>query len=122
MPKLFSLTVEDYPGLRKDAWYRLRVISVKKNRVPAGLQVELEHIDESQAGRKHVITFPLPLRPGGPTAEFLRACGFDLAVGTEVQPQEAVGKTVLATFGETNDGPWEVTAWNSTPEGKNHDA
>ncbi len=122
MPRPLSIPIEDHKNLRKRSWYPLRVASFKKNRTPPGLQVVLEHVDESQAGRKHVIVFPLPLRPAGPIAEFLQACGFDLVVGTKVETQEAVGTVVLATFAKTNDGHWEVTEWKRAPKGRNHDA
>lgn len=102
MPRRWLITVKDCPQLTFLHWYVVRVRRV----APAGsaaMCVTLEHLAEDQAGRTHSVSLPLPVRPEGLTAEFLRTAGVEVAVGTKIDPTAAVGQMLSVRFQPDGD-------------------
>jgi len=97
-----TLKIEDWPAL-PIAFYLMKVLGISKSKSPLGLLVELEHLDKSQAGRRHTILLPLPCRPDGLTARFLIAAGLDISIGT-VAPGDAVGQVLRFRLEPAPDG------------------
>ena len=110
MSRPWVLRVADWPALQAAVLYLLRVVSVDKSTVPSAVRVELEFVEEEQAGRTYVALLPLPLRSAGLTADFFRAAGVDtITAGGTVMPKVVVGKVVRAGFGHTDeDGEWQI--------------
>ena len=102
MPQKWTLKIEGWPALPV-AFYLMKVLGISKSKSPAGLQVELEHLDKSQAGRRHTVSLPLPCRPEGLTAAFLKAAGLDVSIGT-VTPADAVGAILKIRLEPAPDG------------------
>jgi len=98
-----TLKIEDWPAL-PIAFYLMKVLGISKSKSPAGLLVELEHLDKSQAGRRHTILLPLPCRPDGLTARFLIAAGLDVSIDSVVTPADAVGATLRVRLEPAPDG------------------
>jgi len=93
--KTNTITVVDWPKLRKDRRYAARIKSVKSQRSSNCLRVTLENLDPSQQGRAHSLSLPLPLRPGTKTCAFLAACDIDATkVGTTIDLDQLVGRVV----------------------------
>ena len=106
-----TLKIEDWPAL-PIAFYLMKVLGISKSKSPAGLLVELEHLDKSQAGRRHTILLPLPCRPDGLTARFLIAAGLDVTIGSTVTPTDAVGATLRVRLEPEPDGKgYQATAF-----------
>jgi hypothetical protein len=117
VPRKWLETVRPWPALDSCASYPLRVTRVEKCADPPALRVELEFTLAEQAGRRHSVLLPLPIRPAGLTCDFLRACGLDAAPGKTVAPRDALGKAVLARFAPSQDaGPWQVVGFSAAPE------
>jgi len=102
MPRKWSFKIEDWPALAA-AFYLMKVLGVSKSKSPAGLLVEPEQLDKSQAGRRHTVSLPLPCRPEGLTAAFFRAAGLDVSIGT-VTPADAIGTILKARMEPAPDG------------------
>lgn len=104
MRKPKPLAVVDFPELRFDRDYRALIAQLRVQSRSQMLRVMLQLLDAEQDGRRQEITLTLPIRPTGPTADFFRACGFDVAVQTEIIPQEVVGRQVRVRFGSQGNG------------------
>lgn len=98
MPRAWEILVEPYPEMDADRDYLVSVLSIKKSKGPRGISVVLEHVDGEQAGRKHSMVLPLPIRPDGIAGDFFRACGMDVAVGGRLTPRDAIGVAVNSRF------------------------
>lgn len=115
MPRKWLVPVKPWPTLPQHITHPMQVLDIRKAR--KGMLVALEHLGNEQAGRRHEIVLPLDIYPDNLTARFLRAAGLDLAVGGRVCPTEAVGKTVLVTFGPTEaDRDPQPTAFHPIKE------
>ena len=119
MPRPWTLKIEDFPPLRRDRQYRLRVVTVEKAGAPAGIRATLEHLDQDQAGRRHVLDFRLPIRPAGLAAQFFRACGLYISVGATVAPVKALGQVIRVRLAPTADG--ELKPVSFEPDQENPD-
>ena len=102
MPRKWTLQIEGWPALAA-AFYLMKVLGISKSKSPAGLLVEPEQLDKSQAGRRHTVSLPLPCRPEGLTAAFFRAAGLDVSIGT-VTPADAVGAILKIRLEPAPDG------------------
>ena len=118
MPRPLELVVEPYPVLSPGKPYRMRVISLRKER--SALRAAIEHIAEEQAGRELQVDLPLPVRPGNPTARVLAALGFDTRIGATLRPAEAVCRELLVEFSSSSEGEEpQPVAFHPIPE-KHH--
>jgi hypothetical protein len=102
MPRAFQIVIEPWPPYR-DEFYHCRVNDIKKSKSPPGLQVTIEQLHPDYRGRQHQFVLPLPCRPDGFSAGFLKACGYSTVVGTEITPKECIGREVLVRFRTTRD-------------------
>lgn len=103
MPRRVMLLVVDFPAYRTGTVYSTRIQAVRQNRQSGCLCVELVHLASEQAGRHIEVPLSLPVRPQGPTSDFLRACGIDVQIGVEIDPQQLVGRTVGVRFNGSNE-------------------
>jgi len=111
MPRKWTLRVEDWPALAV-AFYPMKVLSVSKSKSPAGLLIELEHLDKKHAGRRQSIVLPLPCRPGSLAAAFFSAARLDVRVCNTVTPADAVGATLKVRLEPSPDGQgYQATAF-----------
>jgi hypothetical protein len=94
MPRKWTLRIEDGPALSAATFYPMKVLGAARNKLPPGQLIEFEHLDKSQAGRRHSILLPLPCRADGLTASFFGSVGLNVRLGQTVSPQDAVGATV----------------------------
>jgi hypothetical protein len=106
MPRKWVATVEDFPPLQPNRWYRVRVSAVEKERTHNAIAVDLEHLEPDQQGRTTSVQLPLPIRPAGAAAELFGAALGDQSVlaGGQIAPKDAVGAVVRASFVQTPDG------------------
>ena len=104
MPRRWSIEVRPWPKLRVGKRYPMQVLAVRRSSRPSGILVDLEHLCKQQAGRCHEVLLPLDVYPGNLTARFLKAAGLTIAIGENVCPSDAVGTTILITFGPSRDG------------------
>jgi len=112
-PKEWIETVEDFPTVKAEHPYRVRVVTVEKSHAPPGFSVTIEHLDAEQLGRRH--TFVLqPIRPMGVTAMFFTACGFSIAPSAEIKPKDAIGRTIHIAFNVENNQPVAFTKENTS--------
>lgn len=110
-----TLTVEPYPDPAVDRNLSARVASAEANLKSQELRVRLELLSKEQEGRIQELSLPLPVRPAGRTASFVRACGIDVRVGAEIKPGDLVGKIILVRFGsETEDLKSEVVSFGQS--------
>lgn len=117
MPRAWELLVEPHPTIDTGRDYLMLVLSIKKNKGSQGIAVVVEHLDGDQAGRKHSIVLPLPIRPSGITAEFFKACYMEPIVGRALLPKEVIGRTIKARFmREEEDGTYNVRAFSPGKE------
>lgn len=98
------LRVVEYEELVSGQDYLVRVADVKANHKTKRLQVHLEHRNPEQDGRPQEVVLPLPVRPNGQSAAFFRACGIDVQIDQEIDPDRAVGKQVMVRFEQGTDG------------------
>jgi len=93
--KADTITVIDWPKLRKGRRYPAKVKRVKLQRASSCLHVTLENLDPVQQGRIHAVALPLPLRPGNQTCAFVLACGIDATkVGATIDLDQLVNRVV----------------------------
>lgn len=92
------LTVEGEAPLRDGNWYKVGVVTAEVLKRKKWVEVTLRHGKGEHEGRCHVVQLALPIRPNGITAEFFRACGFEVSEGTTVRPSEVVGRTLEVKF------------------------
>ena len=109
MPRPWHLNVEPWPRLNETAWYALAILSVRK--AGKAIELEVEHRDEEQLGRRHTLLLPLPVRPEGALADFFRACGQEVGVASKLDPRATVGKTVEARLCSCPDGTVQAIAF-----------
>lgn len=107
MPRPWTETVCDWLEIKQNEACSVCVVRIDKTKKPTGLKVTLEHTERDQLGRQHVTTLPMPCRPGGPTADFFRACGQRVEPGSQIQPKQCIGKTILVRFEPALSGELE---------------
>jgi len=108
MPRPWEVEVEPFLEYVPRRYYKVRVTEVDKNRKPRGVLVTLTHIENDQQGRKTQLVLWLPPRPEGLTANFFRACGMAIYVGSRFKPEDCAGKTISASFAQDPDDKWHV--------------
>lgn len=116
MPPKKRVKVEWWSRLRPDADYPLKVTDIGWGESDTCLAVVLTHLAEDQAGRTVKLDLPLPVRPEGRTASFLRAAGLDVAVGNSLDPMDAKGAVVQARFDVGADGNGDVAEFRPGKE------
>ena len=105
MPRTWELEVQPWPELVEGRRYRMEVTSISKSATaPVALLVAVRHMDGPQESRRHEISLPLPLFPENLSTVFFRALGFETGVGSKLNPQDAVGRQLLVTFGPLTEG------------------
>ena len=102
MSRRVTLMVADDAALQPDVWYAMRVMKVDASKRDKRLTAVLQHLEGDHLGRCHFVEIPLPIRPYGQGAEFLRACGIDVVARKTAQPEDAVGKKVAVRL-DTQD-------------------
>lgn len=116
------MTVSAWPQIKEATFYTVKILNIAKRKSPPGLQVELEHLDKSQTGRKLSFLLSLPCRPQGMTASFLKAVGFRVEVGRQLAPTDAVGRRLKVKFAKTEDGSTVAPAiFAPVPKEKPHE-
>ena len=113
--------VGDYAQYRSGVAYECLATSVERLTRPNRIKVELEHLDDSQLGRPLTVMFPRPIAPAGRPIELFRACGLNIAVGTEFAPKDAIGKHVLVRCERAIDGQWRPIRFEPVTEEPEHD-
>jgi len=108
-PRSWELEVEHWPAFSGGKPYRVRVLSIRKRKKQGksrpALLIEIEHLNGVQAGRRHELALPLPLRPDSLTTRFFRALGISAQVGQKVTPVQAIGGELSVEFGASDEGP-----------------
>jgi len=122
MARPWQETVEDFPALRRKKVYRVRIQRVRKSPKPKGMRVQLEFLDEEQAGRMHEVFVHLPIRPAGLTASLFTAAGMELAVGKRIPPTDVIGAMVGVPLAPTETGVWTVTGFEKLEMEEIHDS
>lgn len=102
MPRQWTETIADWPKLNGHETYPCLIISIERLTDPSRMRATLQHADNKQQGRTHVVDLPLPIRPDGLTASLIKAAGHEVAVGTKVKPMELTGKSVGVRFRRTD--------------------
>ena len=91
MRKPKPLSIEPYPEFEFDRDYAVRVMAVRIRQRALTLRVTLKHLERDQEGREEAIDLSLPIRPAGPAAEFICACGIEITPSTTIDPRQLVG-------------------------------
>ena len=104
MARQVTVKVEEYPPVRAGQICPGIVCDIEKKAKPKQLLEKLRNLHPRQDGRVHEVSLPLPVRPGGITADFFRAVGQNVEVGRNIVLRDAVGKTVRIKFGPSADG------------------
>ena len=122
MPRTWELSVEDFSPRKPGRAYRAKVLNVMKNGTPPGLLILLQDLEQDQLSRQTQVVLPVPVRPAGTTADFMRACGLNVAVGKSINPRSAVGAIIRVRFGPSSEGNMVPIAFESeVPEELGHD-
>ena len=95
-------TVHNWPPIKQDYFYKLKVTSIQKSRKTIRLQ--LEFLDRQMAGRTLTVSLPLPVRPAGVTADFFCACGMPVTIGSEILPRSTINCVIRACFVRADEG------------------
>lgn len=111
MARQVTVKVEAYPSVRAGKVYPAVVCDIEKKSKPQRLCVRLRNLHASQDGRVHEVTLPLPLRPGGITADFFRAVGQNVEIGTAIALRDAVSKEARIKFGTSSDRRVDVVSF-----------
>jgi hypothetical protein len=111
MARQVTVKVEDYPLVTVGQTCPGLVSGIEKKSKPPRLRVQFRNLHPKQDGRMHEVMLPLPLRPGGITADFFRAVGQELDVGRTIPVRSAVGTVVRMKFGSSADGQVEVVSF-----------
>jgi hypothetical protein len=104
MARRQRIPVCDYPSFALHVDYLVRVQRVKADLKKRQMLLEVQHLNSDQDGRVQECHLPLPIHPGGLTAQFFVATGIEIAIGHDVEPDEAVGRLVVVRFGPPVDG------------------
>lgn len=113
MGRTWEETVEDFPSPVADRVYRALVREVQKERSLQGMRVVCEFLDEGQSGRIHAQLLPLPIRPAGLTASFLKAAGVEPLVGNKIAPRQTVGAIVGVRMAPAPQGEWTIVGFEN---------
>lgn len=99
------IEVKSYGPLRKNRRYRGRIRDVSIGSAPDSIVVEIVHLSLDELDRVTTAYMPMP-RPGNRTSNFLKACGFDVTVGTRIDMDELVDRVVgFRLCDQATDGP-----------------
>lgn len=109
MRKAKPLQVVAYPELVSNQPYLVRVQEIGAQMKKQMLLVRLVYLDREQDGRCQDIELPLPIRPAGRTAAFLRAAGVDVTVDVDIDPRSAIGRVMRARFQAPQDATRELS-------------
>ncbi|MFC1793576.1 hypothetical protein ACFL3Q_08330 [Planctomycetota bacterium] len=90
-------------------WRKIKVGKLYKGMIKTAvinnkrLRVMIENLDNTQLGRLHDISLPLPVRPGSRTGRFLTAAGQDAnTVGKQIVLDDVVGAVIGIRFSTAN--------------------
>ena len=111
MSRRARLIVETEAPLEPKRWYTVRVMGLEVTKREKYMTVSLTHVDGDHQGRCHVVQLQLPVRPYGLAAEFLRACGFEVAAHAELEPEDAVGRLIAVQFDPVAQGGGAVSSF-----------
>ena len=111
MARQVTVKVEEYPPVRAGQICPGIVCDIEKKAKPKQLLVKLRNLHPRQDGRVHEVSLPLPVRPGGITADFMRAAGQNVGIGRTIPLRDTVGKAVRIKFGPSSDGRVEVVSF-----------
>ena len=114
MPRKWTELIQDWPALKPERGYDIRIAEVEKTAEPPGMKTTLEFVDGDQVGRTMTVVLPLPARPDGLNG-LLQACGVDVSVRTRFAPRGLVGHTVRALFAAQPDGDVAIVRFEACP-------
>ena len=117
MTRKWMLKVHDHKALVSGRSYRVRVNEIKKPVRINYFTIKLEHMSKQYKGRVDTITLPLPVRPDGLAAQFFASCGFNVAVDTELTPQDAVGRHLCAILNMDSEGKIQAVTFKPCSRG-----
>jgi len=120
MPKKWCITVEPFPDYSEGRAYSMKVAKVSRSRSPKGMRVVLEHLEQDQLGRQHEAILPLPVRPSGQVADFMRATGTEVTANRELSPSDAEGAAIKVLFSKAADG-WDIASFEPLAGKKDDD-
>jgi hypothetical protein len=96
------ITIIDWRKIKEKKLYKGTIKTAVANN--KHLCIVIENLDNSQLGRLHDISLPLPVRPGSRTSRFLTATGQDAkTVGKQICLGDIVGAVVGMRF-SSSDG------------------
>lgn len=104
MPRGLRIRVQDFSRRRPKHDYAIRVMDVARSTQAGALLVRYQHEGDEQAGRCGEFNLPVPARPEGFTASFLRACGIEVTAGMEIEVGQVIHQVILARF-DASDQP-----------------
>ncbi len=104
MRKQKHIRVESHPPIVPGRRYTALVAELRVRLKQKELYAFFELLGKEQDGRIEQVVLPLPARPSGRTARFLRACGVALHAGSEIDPQEVLGRKLVVRFETDGDG------------------
>jgi hypothetical protein len=97
MARKTTLKVLPLPLMQPAQRYRVRIVSLQISKRPAGIQIELEHLDHEIQGLRRHILLP-PLYSEGITASLFAAVGIEILPGKAIDPDEIINKTLEVCF------------------------
>ena len=120
-PRPIEFTVEAFSAYDPDEWYPVEVLDFRGGKKTGTLAVKLRHLARDQIGRTHMALLPYPIHPEGPTADFLRACGLEIQVGSTVSQKQAIGAVIRAKFALVQgSSDYQVVVFATIPKEDSH--
>lgn len=117
------LKVQPAPQLQPGHRYFVRILGLRSTNRPAGIQIELEHLDQEIQGLRRKILLP-PLYAEGITASLIAAVGIEVLPGKTIDSNELINKTLEVSFEVGLDpNKYRISAaYPILPKEKSHDS
>ena len=93
--------VKDWPVIRKDCLYEVKVIHIEKDKSQKAIKLTLKFLEGAMVGRIIEVCLPLPIRPAGITCDYFKACGFDISINRDIEPHQTNECSLMASFTES---------------------
>ena len=115
-------TVKPWPRLCSNRLYMVRVISVSKEEDGKSILLEVEFLEDQQKGRNLQDNLDLPIRQQGRTADFFRACGWEVKLQARLTPLDTVGCTISVQLEKDINDNWHITEFTPITQEQNDES